>query len=58
MATYNYSVQLTVQPANGQSEILADVEAEKVALFVKGVEQLGNSTFGLGETSVTITPAE
>jgi hypothetical protein len=55
MATYNYSVQLTVQPANGQTEILPEVEAEKVALFVKGVEQLGNSMFGTGDSLVTIT---
>ena len=58
MAIYNFEVELEVKAANGQPEILPAIEAEKVALFVKGVEQLGNSMFGIGETLVTITPAE
>ena len=58
MSIYSYTVQLEVKPANGQATILPAIEAEKVALFVKGIEQLGNAMFGIGETLVTIVPAE
>lgn len=57
MSIYNFSVQLTVQPANGQHEISAAVEAEKVAAFVKRVGELADS-FGTGETRVEILPAK
>lgn len=58
MAIYVYTVTLEVKPANGRTEVSAAVEAEKVALFVKAVEQAGNAMFGVGETLVTIVPAE
>lgn len=58
MATYIFTVTLTVSPASGQTEILPAIEAEKVGLFKKRVEEAGNCFFGIGETQVAVVEQE
>jgi hypothetical protein len=57
MSVYNYSVVLTVSPANGQGPVPAEVEAEKVAEFVRRLANLG-AEFGVGKLEVTVVPME
>jgi hypothetical protein len=54
MSTYNYTVKLVVSPANGAGEVPSDIEKQKVAEFVRKVENLDDN-FGIGKTFVTMT---
>ena len=54
MSTYNYTVQLVVSPDSGAGAIPAEVEAEKVALFLILLRNL-SIHFGIGKAVVTAT---